>query len=266
MLSRIKNRLKREANSLNNWIWFYTIKGFRNRAKLKKLKNSFEGKRCFILGNGPSLLQCDLSLLENEITIASNRNYLIWEKMGFIPTFFTVEDALVANNWSDEINSLQNTFKIFPRDLSDDLQLSNDNGVYVKFIRDQTVFPSFSLDVSSKAFWGGTVSVFNLQLAYFLGFKEIYLIGLDHSYTVKQSGDSIKLNSEQLNSDNYIHPSYMEKGKLMYSPNVERMEMGYVKANEILKQNNVKVFNATVGGNLEVFDRVDYSKLFDKPE
>jgi len=262
ILSKIESRITRHSNFLKNWLWFYTLNGIKNKFRMKAIQGKFRGKRCFIIGNGPSLLKSDLTFLKDEVTFASNRNYLIWKDMGFIPTFFTVEDALVAQNWSEEINDIKGTFKIFPKDLSSSLKIDIGEGFYVNFVRDQKLFPSFSLNLLDKAFWGGTVTVFNLQLAYFLGFTDIYLIGIDHNYNVKGSEGSVKLNSDQLNSDNYIHPSYMEKDKLMYSPNVNRMEVGYLKANEVLSKEQVNVYNATIGGKLEVFERVDYDKLF----
>ena len=48
------------------------------------------------MGNGPSLLKCDLTLLKDELTVGSNAQYLIWDSMGFTPNFLTVEDRLVA--------------------------------------------------------------------------------------------------------------------------------------------------------------------------
>ena len=37
---------------------------------------------------------------------------------------------------------------------------------------------------------------------------------------------------------------------------VERMEMAYIKAKEFYEKDNRSIFNATVGGNLEIFQRV----------
>ena len=46
--------------------------------KIKKLKDNYIGKRCFIIGNGPSLRIEDLNCLKGEYTFAANRIYEIF--------------------------------------------------------------------------------------------------------------------------------------------------------------------------------------------
>ena len=70
-------RVNKAVKSLKNQLWFLGPSGAVNRKRLKQIENIYEGKRCFIMGNGPSLLKNNLSLLNNEITIASNAQYLI---------------------------------------------------------------------------------------------------------------------------------------------------------------------------------------------
>ena len=52
-------------------------------------KNCYKGKRCFILATGPSLLDVDLSLIENEITIGVNAI----QKSGYVTDYIVVSDA-----------------------------------------------------------------------------------------------------------------------------------------------------------------------------
>ncbi|RZJ82480.1 MAG: DUF115 domain-containing protein [Flavobacterium sp.] len=264
MINKIKRRLLHISNEFKffcvNRLWFSTPAGRRNLKELKKYKNKYAGKRCFIMGNGPSLLKCDLKLLKDEVTIASNAQFLIWDQMGFIPQFLTVEDRLVAEDRKDELNAIDKTTKIFPRDLSKFLKIS-ENTFYIDFLRNYKDFPKFSDDFVAKVYWGGTVSFLNLQLAYYLGFKEIYMIGFDHSYKVTEKIESHVITSDH-DDVNHIHPNYFGKGYRWHDPNVERMELAYVRAKSFFESKGVKVFNATVGGKLEVFERIDYVSLF----
>jgi hypothetical protein len=216
------------------------------------------------LGNGPSLLKCDLTLLKNEITIASNANFLIWDQMGYSPTFLTVEDNLVAEDRANHFAKIKTTTKVFPQDLLYCLK-PDAQSIYIDFRRHYTGFPKFSDNFSGKVFWGGTVSYLNMQMAYYLGFKEIYLIGFDHSYQVSASDKIVNsvIKSEGDDS-NHIHPDYFGKGYRWHDPKVDRMENAYTKAKEFLEEKNIKIVNATIGGKLEVFKRVDYHKLFNK--
>jgi hypothetical protein len=244
---------------IENWFWNLTKAGRDNQKQLKKLQNIHAGKRCFILGNGPSLLKCDLGKIKNEITIASNANFLIWDQTGFRPSYLTVEDRLVAEDRKTELNSIKNVTKIFPRDLSHFLKLDSAT-LYVNFLRSYLPFPEFSKKFAEKVYWGGTVSFLNLQLAFYLGCTEIYLIGFDHSYIVPSNIINHVITSEQ-DDENHIHPNYFGKGYRWHDPNVDRMELSYILAKSILEKNAVKIRNATEGGKLEVFQRIDYKSL-----
>ncbi|MBM4166286.1 MAG: DUF115 domain-containing protein, partial [Ignavibacteria bacterium] len=226
---RAINRMHREYAKSKNYIkksiWRKSPIGKENQKELLSLKNKFQHCRCFVMGNGPSLKRCELSLLKNEITIASNAQYLIWEEMGFIPTFLTVEDNLVAEDRAIELNAIQNTSKIFPLDLSYCLK-KDKHTIMINFIRDYKPFPQFSNDFSEKVFWGGTVSFLNLQLAFYLGCNPIYLIGFDHNYTVSEKSENFVITSEK-DDVNHVHPNYFGKGYRWHDPNVERMERSY---------------------------------------
>ena len=111
-MKKISAHLNKYKNKLNNRLWKFLPKGHRNYSKYINYYNFALGKRCFIIGNGPSLVKCDLTLLKNEITIGSNGIFLIFEKMGFKPTFYTVEDGLVAEDRADEINRIKGTITV----------------------------------------------------------------------------------------------------------------------------------------------------------
>jgi len=261
---RLRGRLRRETAKrqkfLREFVWSASPAGRRNKDRLSDLNGMFAGKRCFVMGNGPSLLKCDLGLLKDEVTIGSNAQYLAWDKMGFVPTFLTVEDRLVAEDRAAELCALDEPTKIFPRDLRYCLG-SSKNTIFINFSREYRGFPKFSSDFQKVVYWGGTVSVLNLQLAYYLGCREIYLIGFDHFYHVPKEIDKHVITStgEDLN---HIHPDYFGKGYRWHDPNIPRMEAGYSAARAFLDANGIRVRNATVGGQLEVFERVEYSSLF----
>jgi len=261
---RILGRLQREKakyqKSLRELVWSASPDGRESNNRLADLRGMFAGQRCFVMGNGPSLLKCDLSLLRNEVTIGSNAQYLSWDTMGFIPTFLTVEDRLVAEDRAKELCALEQPVKIFPRDLLYCLRDSQ-NTIFINFARDYLPFPQFTSDFQNIVYWGGTVSVLNLQLAYYLGCDEIYLIGFDHNYQVPDDVKDFVITS-QGDDVNHIHPDYFGKGYRWHDPNLARMEQSYAEARRFLDAKGILVRNATVGGHLEVFERTDYASLF----
>ena len=76
------------------------------RKALQKFQDIHAGKRCFILGNGPSLKQTDLSKLKNEFTFGMNRIYLAFDDLGFSTNYYVSVNDLVIEQCADEIMNL----------------------------------------------------------------------------------------------------------------------------------------------------------------
>lgn len=240
--------------------WWWTPEGLRNRRSLTRLRDRFGGRRCFVMGNGPSLRKTDVTLLRDEVTIASNGIFLLFDEMGYKPTFLTVEDRLVAEDRATELNAIVGTQKIFARDLGYCLK-PDAWTLYVNFARNYDGFPRFSPSFDRVAYWGGTVSVLNLQLAYYLGCNPIYLIGFDHSYAVPAGVKDSPVITSEVDDPNHFHPDYFGKGYRWHDPQIDRMEAGFRACQSFLSSHGVDVYNATAGGKLEIFDRVAYDSI-----
>ena len=123
--------------------------------------------------------------------------------------------------------------------------------------------PRFSTDATKELFCGQSVTYINLQLAYFMGFSEVHLIGMDFSYIIpdshKRTGDVLLSDSDD---ENHFHKDYFGKGKTWKDPKLDRVGMNYRMAKLVFESTGRKVYNATVGGSLEIFDRIDYYSLF----
>jgi len=232
--------------------------------RIAEYKNRHEGQKVFILGNGPSLNRCDLKLLKNEITFGVNSIFLNHENMGFHPTYYVVEDVFVAEDRAKEINAYKGPIKFFGNYLKYCISDSEDTRwLNVRFrYDDYPDFPYFSTNAARMVWVGGTVSYICLQLAYYMGFSEIYLVGFDHSYTIPTDADMIGTEIKSKSDDpNHFNPDYFGNGYRWHDPRVDRMEMAYAKAKEVFEQNGRKIYNATDGGKLEVFPRVEYSEI-----
>jgi hypothetical protein len=213
------------------------------------------------MGNGPSLLKCDLNLLASEVTIVSNAHYLIWDKLSYTPTLLAVEDRLVAEDRADELRALEGITTIFPFDLRDVLGPAQADRIYLNFERNHQPFPGFSHDLSKRGYWGGTVSFLNLQLGAYIGCDPIILIGFDHNYVLPTQGMRSSVIHSQSEDVNHIHPDYFGPGYRWHDPNVARMEVAYSVARQELESSGVQVLNATVDGHLEVFERVPFEQV-----
>ncbi len=234
---------------------------------LAESANRYAGRRAFIIGNGPSLNKLDLTMLKDEFTFGVNSIFYNFDKMGFKPTFYVVEDRLVAQDRREEINSLTGMVKIFGKYMQKYHIQDKGNVIWTNVIvdyLDYPGFPHFSRDAAKCLWVGGTVSYLCMQLAYYMGFSEVYLIGFDHSYVIPSDAEMKGCVITSASDDpNHFHPEYFGKGKRWNNPRTDRMEIAYERAKEAFEQSGRKIYNATAGGKLEVFERVDYDRLFD---
>lgn len=240
--------------------------------KLRDLHNKFKGKRCFIIGNGPSLNKNDLSLLEGEYTFAVNSIYYKTRETGFRPTFFVVEDNMVLKDNLEEINAYEAPFKIFPSKYQDQIPEKENtyffraNWGYYQKSSPYYCMPRFSVDATNQVYCGQTVTYANMQLAFFMGFTEVYLIGMDFDYVIPKehlrNGNHILSTTDD---PNHFHKDYFGKGKTWKDPKLDRVAASYVQAKLAFDAVGRRIYNATVGGKLEIFDRVDYEALLRDP-
>lgn len=230
------------------------------------LRNRYAGRRCFIIGNGPSLKHTDLSLLRNEITFGANRLYMLFEQMGFSTTFYLVTDQNIVQHYHQDIDVVQaqkflrpHHRPLFPR--------SKD----AIFIKDKTsAVPSFAYNPGHGLWTAGTVTYMALQLAYYMGFDTAILVGVDHSY--KEAGaykdSQIPLTkrlilTSQGDDPNHFSPDYYQPGVPWIVPNPETVELAYCMAKYAFEREGRRVLDATVQGKLQVFPKVEYRSLFE---
>lgn len=240
---------------------------------IKHLRNQFRGKRCFIIGNGPSLNMIDLSKLNNEFTFAVNGIFYKTEEMGFRPFFYVVEDPHVIKDNQHIISKYQTReggIKFLPsryRPIFLNVKgtvcfLNLNRGFY----EEQSAYfevPRFSVDATRNVYCGQSVTIVNLQLAYYLGFQVVYLIGMDFSYSVPQTtivdGNTFESTEDDVN---HFHPDYFGKGKKWHDPKLENVMKSYKLCKLMFELDGRKIVNATIGGNLNEFERADFNSFF----
>ena len=96
-----------------------------------------------------------------------------------------------------------------------------------------------------------------LQTAVYAGIKEIYFLGMDFNFhkELREDGSVIIKNGVKNHMD-YMPQEYSG----IY--NVTQIEKGYRRFKEYADCHEISVYNATRGGKLEIFDRVDFDSLF----
>ena len=233
--------------------------------KIRKYKNKYKGKRCFLIGNGPSLRNEDLTRLyeNNEITFAFNRIYNIFDETKWRPTFYISQDEKMLGGCVEIVDELDLPVKFIPIQLHWYHGINIHDALYFNMNWQTLDNPKdylFSDNVAHEVASASTGMYTAAQFAVYMGFEEIYLIGVDHHFQISQN------NAGEIIVDNtvkdYFSEKYNEDKSQLYIPNTERSTLTYIAMKKHCENKKVKVFNATRGGKLEVFPRIDFDKLF----
>jgi hypothetical protein len=233
-------------------------------SRLKKFRDAYSGQDCLIVCNGPSLKNTPLGLFAGMPAFAVNSTFILQDMLGFEPAFYTVEDNHVVADNLEGIRKLKAEAKFFPEkyrpllgDEEDQYFLPANWDCYFKS-KISYEYPEFSTDIARTVFTGQTVTYLNLQLAYYFGFKRVFLVGLDFSYSIPK-GARIEQNSIDHDDDdpNHFHPTYFGKGKQWHFPKLDSCMSSYTIANEKFAREGREIIDLTIGGKLNVFRKME---------
>jgi len=237
------------------FVWRFSVEGRQSRERLRSLKDQHLGERCFIIGNGPSLKRTNLSLLKHEYTFGLNRIYLLFDELGSATTYHVTVNRLVIEQCASEIARLPGP-KFLAWHSRDLIDLTND----MMFVISRDA-PMFHTDVTQGVWEGSTVTYVAMQIAYYLGFQKIILVGVDHSFNTK--GAPHLMVESQGDDRNHFSPDYFGKGFRWQLPDLRTSELAYRLARQQFERSGRHIVDATVGGKLTVFPKVPFESCFD---
>jgi hypothetical protein len=228
--------------------------------RLAELKDKHKGQRAFIIGNGPSLKNTDLSKLKGEITFGMNRIYLMFPELGFRTTYLSVVNDLVIEQTAADLASLDLPKFICWRSRRFFQQPHSASFSLPTFLHTTYDSPRFSSDVRGRVWEGATVTYVTLQLAFHMGFSQVYLLGVDHNYETK--GKPNTTITSQGDDPNHFHAAYFGKGFRWQLPDLETSEMAYRMARRAYEKAGRSLQDATIAGKLTIFEKANFNDLF----
>jgi len=268
----IRDVLSFDVNGIQRHNIPYMLDDFEDRHK---------GKRAWIVGNGPSLKQLDMSLLKSEVTFGSNRVYLGFEGWGFATTYWCIVDSLQFEKYTREweLNIPDSCLKFFPFEYLNLFHIKN--GCPVNFYppghpenRWNFNNPYKQIELSKPhgfsitpdiVYLGHTVTYAMLQIAVIMGCDPIFLIGCDHNYKISLK-DKLRGLWQDARSSNHFHEAYCfgnDGQRKFHLPEPVKSEAAFDYSNTWAKANGRTIMNATPGSRLKSFPMITYTEALE---
>jgi len=233
-------------------------------ARNDQFRNMFVGRRCFVIGNGPSLNKQDLSPLANEITIVMNEFYMHPILQEWQPTFWCLADP--PDNYSSQMTKIKEGMtRANPKAFFLPISMKKFNDQHQIFPQEKTYFlktkgmptKTDKLDLTKIIPGSYNTDHMATMLALALGCSPIYLLGLDYD----------KLCHRSKFPHFYDSDSPEKQDDLSKYPYLHRIEFALNKyrAHDVLRDIGLKhgqiIFNATPGSFLDVYPEAQYEKV-----
>lgn len=219
--------------------------------KLQRYKDLHKGERCFIIATGPSLTLEDVEALKGEYTFSMNSICKLYDQTDWRPTYFAVQDNHVFISIEDIIRQHKevpvfisdNIWRRFRRE-ADWIEFPTDTMYHAYDMKLGNYYARFSGDAYDIVYDGYSIAYSCIELAVYMGFKEIYLLGCDCSYTGEK--------------EHFIDSGVEDRSRKYATP---KLVTAYAAAKEYADAHGISIYNATRGGVLEVFERVDLDRV-----
>ena len=249
LLRLIKAVRRRIANIPSRLSFGYSSRGMKNRKALRGFKDKYKGETCVLLANGPSLSKEDLSVTEQYTTFGLNRIYLGIEKMGVQLDYLVCVNQLVLEQFAQDFDEVS-CQKFMAWNARKHFKKSKNNLWLHKGLSSGKFSPNMSKGLNPAA----TVTYAALQVIYYMGFKKVIILGMDHNFTLDKSKiPNTKETYTHTKDVNHFIENYFPKGVKWETPDLISTEYFYQVARARFEADGRQIYDCTTGGKCEVF-------------
>lgn len=235
----------------NRFLWDLRPEAWHSRRKLTEWKDRYPGQKAVILCNGPSLLKSDLSLLDEIFCFGLNKINLLFERSSFRPQCVVAVNPFVIEQNADFYNQTLLPLFLDAWALRHGHVEPRRNVSFMHSMHSSS--GAFARDCSVSIFQGYTVTYVAMQLAFHMGFRDVALIGADHSFGI--NGPANKTVDSGKTDESHFDPRYFAGGVKWQLPDLFESEVSYMRAKKVFEAFGGRIVNSTEGGCLEVFER-----------
>jgi hypothetical protein len=225
----------------------------------KSLQDKYKGQTCYIVGNGPSLNNMDLSLLDDKFVFGLNKIHLINKTNPLkVDIMVCVNEFVIQQSYDQIIKNAPKTFLKWNWKFLFKKRIKN-----VDYLNSDLSFTRFSNDITKNISEGYTVTFVAMQIAFYLGFKNIILIGVDHNFS--QEGNANEVQSLNHDDVNHFSKDYF-KGNKWQLADLFNSELSYTIAKFYFEKHNRTILNAGINSKLNIFQKVDFESVIKNNE
>ena len=215
--------------------------------RLQRFRDCHRGERLVLVCNGPSLNQTDFSLIRSEVSMGLNKIFLGFRRLKFYPRYYLAINPRVIEQSAQEIAQL-NCVR-FLKNMGNSNPLPESALTYFLQPRPEE---RFYHDVCKGFFEGYTVTFAALQLAFFMGFSKVIIVGMDHRYSY--TGLPNEPHVLKGRDPNHFDPSYFS-GHTWDNPDLANSERFYAMARDAFEADGRRILDCTDGGACTVFEK-----------
>lgn len=231
-------------------------------------------KKLLVICNGPSTKNLDWNFLNKNKdkidTFCVNSIYRKFKDFNFYPTYFGCFDFIVGKfheqNFQKLINDETNKIKQFY--FLNNIKLNDKTNRLKTITIKNTKEKYISTNLNMFSDWLNS-GVNALQIGCILGYKEIYIIGVDgykvekFKETINFSGNTLIMSETPHKNPNYFVDDYQQKGDLYQVINQDVYHKpGWEIAGKITKENNIKVYNMGNRDYVKCFEFIDLDSFY----
>lgn len=242
------------------------------RSRIETWKGKYRGERCFCIGNGPSLADTPLHLLKDEYSFGLNKIADIYPTTSWRPSFYVNVTVMTTDEeWAKAARiAIVGTPSFIDYGMLPSVLDTRDREINVP----ENVFPVavskkyrqrdpdssiWSHDIADGVSKYGSSMLAVLQIAVYMGFNPIYLLGCDLGW--KPFGRDDK-DPNHFSEDYWGKPQLVSGEKIIVTPGLARRYTADAHSSHTLAKKacdpmGIKIYNATMGGDLEVYPRVN---------
>lgn len=220
----------------------------------QEFQDKHEGETCIVIGNGPSLADVPRDLLVKYDTFGANRIFVLDD---YIPRFYSIIDKHMIHTCGPYImeNWVGEEWPKAPEAMFIRADFPLPGALPLRVV----VQAGFTQNPAQAIVMGGTVTYANLQIAYYMGYTKVLLVGVDHFYHITKKYRPGSVFVAEGNDADHFHPDYFQEGSFYAAPEVEGTTLSYEMAKKVFDNNGREIINLTPGSKLEVFEKGVYA-------